>query len=90
LEEHYDLHGIADFIMGSFSKALGSQGGFIAFDRESGKFLKSGFRQFEYSTSLSTVCAAAALKALKIFQSDNRLFQALKKVKSTIIDRCRA
>jgi 7-keto-8-aminopelargonate synthetase-like enzyme len=24
LEEHYDLHGIADFIMGSFSKALGS------------------------------------------------------------------
>jgi 7-keto-8-aminopelargonate synthetase-like enzyme len=90
LEEYFDLHGIADFIMGSFSKALGSQGGFIAFDNESGKSLKSGFRQFDYSTSLSTVCAAAALKTLQIFQSDKSLFQNLKRVKSVIIDQCRA
>lgn len=90
LEEHFDLHGVADFIMGSFSKALGSQGGFIAYNNESEEFLKSGFRQFEYSTSLSAVCAATALKALEIFQSDNKLLQKLTIVKSAIIDQCRA
>jgi len=90
LEEHYNLHGIADFIMGSFSKALGSQGGFIAYNVESAKLLKSGFRQFEYSTSLSTVSAAAALKALQLFQSNPRIFESLKEAKAAIIDRCRA
>lgn len=90
LEEYFSLHGVADFIMGSFSKALGSQGGFVAYDDGSAKLLKAGFRQFEYSTSLSTVSAAAALKALQLFQADPRVFEALNRAKAAIIDRCRA
>ncbi len=88
LEELFDLHGIADFIMGSFSKALGSQGGFIAYNNMSEKHLKSGFRQFLYSTSLSTVSIAAALKALQIFQSDKGIYSSLQNAKSIIIEQC--
>ena len=88
LEEFFDLHDAADFIMGSFSKALGSQGGFIAYNSESGKYLRSGFRQFLYSTSLSAVSAAAALKALQILQSDKELFSSLQNAKFKIIERC--
>jgi len=88
LEELFDFHGIADFIMGSFSKALGSQGGFVAYNNMSEKRLKSGFRQFAYSTSLSTVSVGAALKALQIFQSDPGLFRSLQNVKSMIIRQC--
>jgi len=89
LEEYFDLQGSADFIMGSFSKALGSQGGFLAYNGESEKYLKSGFRQFSYSTSLSTVCVAAALKALELLLSDKGLYLSLQKVKSAIVERCR-
>ncbi|UCC80949.1 MAG: pyridoxal phosphate-dependent aminotransferase family protein [Candidatus Zixiibacteriota bacterium] len=89
LEEHFNLHGVADFIMGSFSKALGSQGGFVAYNSISEKQLKSGFRQFSYSTSLSTVSVAAALKALRIFKSDEDLYKSLQKAKSSIIEECR-
>jgi 8-amino-7-oxononanoate synthase len=88
LEEHLNLHGIAEFIMGSFSKALGSQGGFVVYNRSSEKWLKSKFRQFVYSTSLSTVSVAAALKALEVFTSDSSLYGNLLKSKSKIIEKC--
>ncbi|UCE65477.1 MAG: aminotransferase class I/II-fold pyridoxal phosphate-dependent enzyme [Candidatus Zixiibacteriota bacterium] len=88
LEEFFNLHGIADFIMGSFSKALGSQGGFVAYNNMSESRLKSGFRQLSYSTSLSTISVAAALKALQIFQNDAGIYSSLKKAKSMIIHQC--
>lgn len=88
LEEHFSLHGIADFIMGSFSKALGSQGGFVAYNSISEKQLKAGFRQFVYSTSLSAVSVAAALEALRIFQSDEGIYRSLQNAKSMIIEQC--
>jgi 7-keto-8-aminopelargonate synthetase-like enzyme len=89
LEEHFGLYGLADFIMGSFSKALGSQGGFIAYDRGSEKYLKSRFRQFDYSTSLSTVSVAATLRALEVFQADEAIYKSLLNAKSLIIEKCR-
>lgn len=89
LEEHVGLTGVADFMMGTFSKALGSQGGYIAFDNASERFLKSGFRAHEYSTSLSAVSAAAALKAIELLQADNSIITALRSIKSLIGDECR-
>ncbi len=88
LEEHFDLKGRADFIMGTFSKALGSQGGFLAYDKKSEPLLKSGFRAFEYSTSLSTVSAAAALKALELLENNKLIFESLNRAKKRIIDEC--
>ncbi len=81
LEEHFNLKGTADFIMGTFSKALGSQGGFLAFDDKARESLQSIFRTFDYSTSLSTVSAAAALKALELIQNDRSILESLRNSK---------
>jgi 7-keto-8-aminopelargonate synthetase-like enzyme len=84
LEEHFGLNGAADFIMGTFSKALGSQGGFLAFNRNVEPLLKSQFRSFVFSTSLSAVSAAAALKALQLLESDTTIISSLKESKDAI------
>jgi len=89
LEEHYNLKGSADFIMGTFSKALGSQGGFLAFDTAAEKYVHAPFRAHEYSTSLSAVSAAAALKAIEILESNPALLEALHDSKNSILEECR-
>lgn len=89
LEEHFGLKGAVDFIMGTFSKAFGSAGGFVAYDNDHLSLIKRGFRQFEFSTSLSTVSAAAALKALEILNTDSGLMDALRNSRRMIIDNCR-
>jgi 8-amino-7-oxononanoate synthase len=78
LEELYSLEGTADFIMGTFSKALGSQGGFIAFSKEAEHFLCRYFRPFEYSTAISAPVAAASLKALFILKNQPELVGKMK------------
>lgn len=88
LEEHFNLRGSADFIMGTFSKALGSQGGFLVFDEDVEKYLNVEFRTFEYSTSLSTVSAAAALKSCELIEKDDSLIKSLRHAKSRIIEEC--
>lgn len=89
LEEHFKLHGTADFIMGTFSKALGSQGGFLAYNDDAQKYLTGQFRPFEYSTSLSAVSAAVALRALEMIISDQSIMQSLRRAKDYIIDQCK-
>ncbi len=44
IEEHFNLIGAADFIMGTFSKSLGSQGGFLAYNDDAAKLLRAHFR----------------------------------------------
>lgn len=86
LEEHFGLKGAADFVMGTFSKALGSQGGFLAFNENSESLLRSKFRPFDYSTSLSPVSAAAALKGLELLEADQIIFSSLKRSKKRMAD----
>jgi 7-keto-8-aminopelargonate synthetase-like enzyme len=89
LEEHYGLKGAADFIMGTFSKALGSQGGFLAYDLAAAGHLKGEFRAREYSTSLAAPSAAAALAALELVQGDPSHLASLRRNKELIIETCR-
>lgn len=89
LEEHFSLKGTADFIMGTFSKALGSQGGFLVYNRNVESYLRMPFRAWEYSTSLSAASAAAALKALDILETDASIIESLYLAKKLIIDECR-
>jgi len=70
LEEMYALYGAADLIMGTFSKALGSQGGFLAYSADSEKLLAQPLRGHEYSTSIAAPSAAASLKALDILERE--------------------
>ncbi len=73
LEELYSLEGAADFIMGAFSKALGSQGGFLTFSKEAEKKLKNPLRAYKYSTSISAPSVAASLASLSILEREPEL-----------------
>lgn len=89
LEEHFGLKGSADFVMGTFSKAFGASGGFVAFDHDRRSHLKSSFRQFDYSTSISPMTVGAALKAMELLKRDSGLMDRLRDSKRMIIDNCR-
>jgi 8-amino-7-oxononanoate synthase len=54
--------------MGTFSKALGSYGAFLASDRNIIQWLINTARGFIYSTALPACIAAASIEALKILQ----------------------
>ncbi|MCD6163402.1 MAG: pyridoxal phosphate-dependent aminotransferase family protein [candidate division Zixibacteria bacterium] len=79
LEELYSLTGTADFIMGTFSKALGSQGGFLTFSEEAGKMLSGPLRAYKYSTSIAAPIAAASLSSLKILKREPELVARMRK-----------
>jgi 8-amino-7-oxononanoate synthase len=59
-----------DIVMGTLSKALGSQGGFVCGSKELIDFLINRSRAFIYSTALSPASAGAALKALELVETE--------------------
>jgi 8-amino-7-oxononanoate synthase len=66
--EHFGLTEKIGLLTGSFSKALGSVGGFIAGTRKASEYLRSHCRQIVFSAALSPSNAAAALEALCIIE----------------------
>ena len=71
-----NLKGI-DIRMGTLSKALASQGGFVAASAQLIDYLRNTSRPFMYSTGLSPANAASALLALKIIRKDKDLRKRL-------------
>lgn len=64
--EHFGLeHDAVDIIMGTLSKALASEGGFIAGKQELCEYLQNTARPFIYSTALSPATIAAALGGIE-------------------------
>jgi 8-amino-7-oxononanoate synthase len=55
-----------DVVLGTLSKALGSQGGFAACTRDVRDLLINMARTFIFSTGLAPACAGAALEAINI------------------------
>ena len=70
---HYGLE--ADVIMGTFSKSLASQGGFVVGTRELIEWLRHKARTFMFSAALAPASTAAALKSLEILKSEPSLIQ---------------
>ena len=60
----------ADVVTGSFSKALGSFGGFVACTREVREFLINSSRPFIYTTAMPITLAAANIEALRIVSTE--------------------
>ncbi|OGR87448.1 MAG: hypothetical protein A3A86_02415 [Elusimicrobia bacterium RIFCSPLOWO2_01_FULL_60_11] len=56
----------ADIVMGTLSKALGSQGGFVCGSKDLIDFLVNRARPFIYTTALAPASCAAAIAALDI------------------------
>jgi 8-amino-7-oxononanoate synthase len=73
-----DAHGIglaassvrAPLQMGTLSKSLGSYGGYLCASQPVVDLMKSRARSFVYTTGLPPACAASALAALRILQSE--------------------
>ncbi len=63
-EEYYGIEGAADIVMGTLSKAVGSEGGFVCADNTIISFLRNKARSFIFSTSLSPVTVASAIAGL--------------------------
>lgn len=70
LAEHFGVEDKVDIIMGTLSKAFGSQGGFVCGSDELINYLINKSRSFIYTTALAPACAAAALKALEIIKRE--------------------
>jgi 7-keto-8-aminopelargonate synthetase-like enzyme len=71
LEDEVDIH------VGTFSKALGGQGGYVAGSRQLYNYLKGFARSRFFSCALSPVVAAGVLQSLKIVQQEPELRQRL-------------
>lgn len=74
---HFGLTDKVELIMGTFSKSLASQGGFVASDRATIHFLKHNSRALIFSASPTPANVAAVMAALDIIQSEPERLQRL-------------
>jgi 8-amino-7-oxononanoate synthase len=68
---YFDLEDRVPVQIGTLSKALGVQGGFVAGSKELIQFLINRARSFIYSTGIAPALAAAALEALRIAEKED-------------------
>lgn len=66
IEEHFDCAGQVDVLMGTLSKTVPAQGGYIAGTHELITYLRVSARGFVFSAALPPPTAAAALAALEV------------------------
>jgi glycine C-acetyltransferase len=71
--EHFGLDKDVDFHLGTFSKSLGGQGGFVAGTRELVDYVVAFGRSRFFSCNLSPVLTAGLLAALRIAASEPHL-----------------
>lgn len=64
--EHFGLEGRVPVVMGTLSKALGAQGGYVAGDRDLCDYLRTRDRGFVFTTALAPAAAGAAMAALDV------------------------
>jgi len=74
---HFGLNDDVDIVMGTFSKSLGSMGGFIAGEAQMIEYLKHRARCFIFTASLAPAVAGGVLKALEIMQQEPERMEAL-------------
>lgn len=75
--EHFGNSSYPDIIMGTLSKALGSEGGFAASSKVIIEYLKNKSRSFIFATSQTPATLAATKQALEILASEPQHAQAL-------------
>ncbi|MBN2466790.1 MAG: 8-amino-7-oxononanoate synthase [Deltaproteobacteria bacterium] len=75
--EHFSVEGEVDIHMGTFSKALGSLGGYVAGSRRLIDFLINKCRNLIYTTGLPPAVLAANQAAIDLVEKDGELRKGL-------------
>ena len=76
--EHFDMEGEVELVCGTFSKSLGTVGGFTAATEEIVTFLKLNARPFIFSASLPPSVAATVLACLEVIEEEPELLKKLR------------
>lgn len=76
--EHFDMEGEVDLVCGTFSKSLGTVGGFTGATRDVVTYLKLNARPFIFSASLPPSVAATVLACLEVIEEEPELIKKLK------------
>lgn len=74
---HFGLNNEVEIVMGTFSKSLGSMGGFIAGSSEMVEFLKHKARCLIFTASPAPAVVGGVLKALEIMQAEPERIEQL-------------
>lgn len=75
--EYYDNKFQPDILMGTLSKALGAEGGYVCSSKIIIEYLKNKARSFIFSTSQTPATLAAAMCALEILEAEPQHTQQL-------------
>ncbi|CRH03980.1 serine C-palmitoyltransferase, putative [Plasmodium relictum] len=78
LEEHFNMPGAADIIVGTFSKSIGGVGGYIVASDEVVEFLDFHCIGNVFSAPLPAYCAGGAMKAFELIDSQPWRIEKLK------------
>lgn len=77
--EHFGLTHGADITLGTLSKSIGSEGGFVCGDRVLIEYLKNKARSFIFSTALSPVTVATACRGVELMMESPERTQWLQR-----------
>lgn len=75
--EHFGIKEGVHVQMGTFSKALGNLGGFVAGSKVLIDYIRNKARSFIYSTALPPAIVNGCIKAIEIIEKDNSLREKL-------------
>lgn len=75
--DHFKLHGQVDVEVGTFSKAIGTIGGFVAGSAKLIEYLKQRARPFLFSSALTPPDIMATLESIKILTASGELVERL-------------
>lgn len=87
LAEQCGVLGEVEIVMGTLSKALASQGGFVCGSKDFVSYLINRSRPFIYTTALSPVSTAAAMAALELVQEEPWRRGKLLRISKTLRDK---
>jgi len=75
--DHFDLQGKVDLVMGTFSKALASTGGFVASTKEVVNYLRYYARSYSFSAAPTPAIIASVLAGLDVIKEEPELRRKL-------------
>ncbi len=75
--EHFNMNKEVDLVMGTFSKSLGSMGGFVAGPNYVIDYIKHKARCFIFTASLAPAVTGGVLKALQLIQAEPERIEKL-------------